>query len=329
MNPLCIELFCGTFGWSASWLARGGRVVGFDIEHQPYHGPIPPGAELVLQDVLTLDGAQFKNASLILASPPCQAYSYMAMPWKRGKAMAAEIRADATGEKLRNLTALFDACFRIQREASAAAGHHIPMVVENVKGAQPWVGAAKAHFGSFYLWSDVESVGGRVVVPSAGFGAPTVRAIRGGKNDGGSWFGVANNTYSGVGRNPVNGRKVPDMNFHDHEKTGQPGRSFQSAAVKSTGVKSTGVNWNGYGEPGYRPQGFNVVNAQRYREGAKQMSGLRGFSHPAGNGKRDLGGPNDLRRFGSKSDSRRAASALIAKIPAELSNFVAEAYWPL
>ena len=88
-------------------------------------------AQLVLQDVLTLHGSQFRNAALIVASPPCQRYSYMAMPWKRAKAQAAEIRADATGEKLRDLNALFDACFRIQREACEAAGRYVPMVVSN------------------------------------------------------------------------------------------------------------------------------------------------------------------------------------------------------
>lgn len=41
----------------------GGRAVGFDIEHLPHHGPVPPGADLVLQDVLTLHGAQFKDAA--------------------------------------------------------------------------------------------------------------------------------------------------------------------------------------------------------------------------------------------------------------------------
>jgi len=52
----------------------------------------------------------------------------------------------------------FRACFRIQREASEAAGHHIPLIVENVKGAQPWVGRAKWHYGSFYLWGDVPAL---------------------------------------------------------------------------------------------------------------------------------------------------------------------------
>ena len=45
---------------------------------------------LVLQDVLTLDGAQFRDAACIVASPPCQEYSYMAMPWKIGRASCRE-----------------------------------------------------------------------------------------------------------------------------------------------------------------------------------------------------------------------------------------------
>lgn len=49
-------------------------------------------AQLVLQDVRTLCGSQFKDAVLIVASPPCQAYSYMAMPWTRAKQLAAWYR---------------------------------------------------------------------------------------------------------------------------------------------------------------------------------------------------------------------------------------------
>jgi len=44
--------------------------------------------------VQTLHGSQFRDVGLIVASPPCQAYSWMAMPWKRAKAKAAAIRAD-------------------------------------------------------------------------------------------------------------------------------------------------------------------------------------------------------------------------------------------
>jgi hypothetical protein len=155
--PLAIDLFCGLGGWTDGLLAEGYDVIGFDIERHVYGEHRYP-AQLVVQDVLTLHGSQFKTADLIVASPPCQEYSYMAMPWSRAKAKAAAIRADDTGAELARLTALFDACFRIQREACEAAGRHIPMVVENVKGAQPWVGRARWSFGSFYLWGDVPAL---------------------------------------------------------------------------------------------------------------------------------------------------------------------------
>ncbi len=145
-KPLAIELFCGRFGWGKGFVAEGYQVVGFDILHESYHGDVPEGCELVLQDVLTLHGSQFKDAACIVASPPCQAYSYRAMPWKRAKALPPPSNE------------LFDACFRIQREASEAAGRYIPMVVENVRGAQPWVGRAAWNFGSFYLWGDVPAL---------------------------------------------------------------------------------------------------------------------------------------------------------------------------
>jgi hypothetical protein len=219
-------------------MAEGWRAIGIDIERHDYGSGGYPG-ELILQDMLTIHGSQMKDADCLVFSPPCQRYSYMAMPWKRAKAQAAEILDDTSGEKLRELNALFDACFRIQREASEAAGHHIPMVVENVVGAQKWVGRAKWHYGSFYLWGDVPAV------------MPSARHL-----------------------------KVPGMNFHDFEKTGKPGRSFQSAAVK----KGLAREWRN--------------------------------------------SPNGMPMMSSKSPARKAASALIAKIPFELARWVAHVYKP-
>src|SRR5574340_526731 len=154
-KPLAIDLFCGLGGWTEGLLAEGYEVVGFDVERHEYGKHRYP-AQLVLQDVRTLHGSQFRKAALIVASPPCQEYSYMAMPWSRAKAIAREYREGI--RDVAKLTELFDACFRIQREACEAAGRHIPMVVGNVRGAIPWVGRSRWNYGSFHLWGDVPAL---------------------------------------------------------------------------------------------------------------------------------------------------------------------------
>lgn len=147
MKPLAIDLYAGLGGWAEGLLMEGFQVIGFDIERHVYGEACYP-AQLVLQDVRTLHGAQFKDAALIVGSSPCQEFSYRAMPWKRAKALPPPYLG----------MELFEAQFRIQREACEAAGRYIPMVVENVCGAQKWVGRARWHGGSIYLWGDVPSL---------------------------------------------------------------------------------------------------------------------------------------------------------------------------
>ena len=227
MRPLAIDLFCGLGGWTEGLLAEGYEVVGFDIERHDYGDGMRYPAQLVLQDVLTLHGRQFKGAALIVASPPCQAYSYRAMPWKRAKALPPPSNE------------LFDACFRIQREAIEAAGRFIPMVVENVRGAQPWVGRSRWNYGSFHLWGDVPALMPMAVgALKAGIchRADGAANVHGHKNTGGSWFNVAHNTTSGKGNNP-DGRKVPGFRFDGS------GRSFQTASVEGRKQEGSGAAW--------------------------------------------------------------------------------------
>ena len=175
MKPLAVDLCCGLGGWTDGLLSEGWDVVGFDVERHQYGADKYP-AQLVLQDVLTLDGRQFRGkVSLIVASPPCQKYSYMDMPWSRAKALIQWYREPGHPERIVELNAVFDACVRIGREAEC------PTVIENVRGAQPWVGRSRARFGSFHLWQDVPAL-----MPMA------VAGIK----QGGDWFNAAQQSIS-------------------------------------------------------------------------------------------------------------------------------------
>jgi len=191
-----------------------------------------------------------------VASPPCQEFSYMAMPWSRAKAIAAEYRSGKRDVK--KLTELFDACFRIQREAIEAAGHFIPMVVENVRGAQPWIGKARWNFGSYYLWGDV----------------PALMPIT--------------QQWKSKGKNQP-------QKWQDRE----------------------GSHWNG-------TYGLKVSVRVVSENGPKQA----GISGPRNNGKGDAWFQDGAARHGSKSKSRKAASATIAKIPLPLARWIAKCWKP-
>jgi C-5 cytosine-specific DNA methylase len=292
-KPLGIDLCCGLGGFTEGLQAEGYDVIGFDIEQHVYGEHRYPGM-LAIQDVLTLHGKQFRNAALIVASPPCQFFSYTAMPWSKAKALAAAVRADPA--RLEKELALFNACFRIQREACEAAGRHIPLIVENVRGAIPWVGRSRWNFGSFHLWGDVPAL------------MPPAKSI-----------------------------KVPGFRFDGS------GKSFQTASVSETGVKAPGMNWS---DQTKRGQDFTRIAGQYAMDGVKVPS-EEGRRTDKGNGARftsrdcgiegiKCGGdwfnadqPSISRMTSSKSPARKAASAMIAKIPFALARHIAATYAPI
>jgi hypothetical protein len=232
MKPKAYDFYCGLGGWTDGLLATGWQVTGFDIEPQPAY----PG-EFQQRDVRDIHGSELADADLIVASPPCQEFSYRAMPWKRAKALGSPV--DGIN--------LFWQCWRIQEEASEAKGEYIPLVVENVKGAQPWVGSARWHYGSFYLWGDVPAI---------------MPLIVGRKGPGGGWLGDS-------------GRQDP----RDVRK--QADGSWAATEVKN------GNDWFGSGP---------ACSLQR--------------------------------RFNSRSQARKAASAQIAKIPRPLAEHIGRVFFP-
>jgi hypothetical protein len=287
-KPLCIDLFCGLGGWAEGFLSEGYDVIGFDIERHDYGTGGYPG-QLVLQDVLTLDGRQFRNAAVIVASPPCQAYSYMAMPWSRAKALAREREADVTLQL--PLNCLFNACFRIAHEAG------VPLIVENVRGAERWVGPARWHFGSFYLWGDVP--------PLMPFALSAQKKNPDGTNHGqGSWFAIADSKNRGAGGSWFN--------------------------IGREGQKVTGVNPDGrliQQRNGHRST-RHLTNPTEHglQDGSGQKVGGDWFGSYAE--QKAAGTISPGRLYGKNSDSRKAASAQIAKIPFPLAQHIAKVFKP-
>jgi len=215
-RALAIDLFCGLGGWTEGLLAEGYYVIGFDITHHVYGEHRYP-AQLVLQDVLTLHGRQFKDAALVVASPPCQAYSWRAMPWKAARSAPPPDNS------------LFESCFRIQKEACEAAGRHIPMVVENVRGAQKWVGRARWNFGSFYLWGDVPAL--MPMIAKRDSKVPGFRF----DGSGGSFQTAAVNHANGIKNKDADGYERDHPNAFGWKKprtsSGSHARKFASAQI--------------------------------------------------------------------------------------------------
>lgn len=139
MKPLAIDLCCGKGGWTLGLLAAGFRVIGYDIEDMGYVRH--PDAQLVLQDIRTIDGTKLRGAQLIVASTPCQEFSLHGM-----KMFHPNPKHPTLGIEL------FEAAQRIAREAEC------PIVLENVQAARKFVGQSSAHVGSFHLWGDVPAL---------------------------------------------------------------------------------------------------------------------------------------------------------------------------
>jgi C-5 cytosine-specific DNA methylase len=397
-KPLCIDGYCGLGGWSEGFLSAGWTVIGFDIEQHLY-GEQRYRGQLAIQDMLTVHGAQLKDADCLVMSPPCQNYSYLAMPWSRSKCplckgkkhyFAWQLEGDRppasmdpatwgkpipcdcaeNSRKAKDLrrkwetegpdNRLFAACFRIQREAIEATQkpcpfcsgegsdgrtgytcatcdgsgltepRYIPLIVENVRGAVPWVGKRdmpldqwlglsqaekiergrpQAVFGSFYLWGDVACIGSRVI---AGRDLADVRAGRG---------------RFGCGVAPESaGEKVPGFRFDGS------GRSFPSASVEAHGVKVPG-----------QIHGKEYAMCRTGANGQKQLH-TRGDNQTCGKHRMGLGAESDMAtkqggdwfsdmngiaNHGSRSNARKAASAMIAMIPLPLSEYVAKVHLPV
>ena len=134
-----LDFYCGRGGWTRGFMSQGFECHGFDIED--FHSVYPGHFHRI--DVRHLDVAKIRaefgdRLRVICASSPCDEFARFTMPWTRAKnppepklgielAQTAFHLADALG---------------------------VPLIFENVRSAQRWLGRAVMHSGPFYLWGN-------------------------------------------------------------------------------------------------------------------------------------------------------------------------------
>jgi hypothetical protein len=135
VKPLALDLCCGKGGWAKGLIAAGWNVIG--VDNKDFSGAYP--GLFVLSDLLIWRDFRKLKPDLIVASTPCEEFSRHGMPWTR--------KRNPPPPDL-----------RLWHRAQYIAGVlSVPLVQENVRFAQPFVGKAVANCGPFYLWGNVPS----------------------------------------------------------------------------------------------------------------------------------------------------------------------------
>lgn len=129
-----LDLFCGRWGWSRAFAARGWEVLGIDLIEPP---EIPHGCRFWRMDVLEISKIERDDFDFICASSPCENFTLHQLKNFHPAPPYPEL-----GIRLFNHT----------RGLCEASG--VPYVMENVRSAQDFVGQADAHCESFYFWGN-------------------------------------------------------------------------------------------------------------------------------------------------------------------------------
>jgi len=126
-----LDLFCGRWGWSKAFAARGWECFGVDLARSP----APKGCIFLEANVLEWNANMVCNLhpDFICGSSPCEQFSTM-------RNFRPPVPHPELGIKL------FEHTRRICEESG------VTYVMENVVGAQRFVGRSIAHCGSYYLW---------------------------------------------------------------------------------------------------------------------------------------------------------------------------------
>ena len=145
--PRMLDLFCGRFGWSRAFAARGWECVCVDLVRP---AEIPQGCRFIKADVLDISFnenigffellneygmPELFKFDFICASSPCEQFALFGL-----KCFHPDPPYPELGIRLFNHT----------RGLCESSG--VPYIMENVRSAQQFVGKADNHCGPFYMW---------------------------------------------------------------------------------------------------------------------------------------------------------------------------------
>lgn len=135
-----LDICCGKGGWAKGLVRAGYDVTCIDIDQQFRSDIEALGGKFLELDARNLEWWNpLEHYSLIVCSPPCQEFSRHDMPWLKRKNPPHPVMT-----------------IQIWRAAEDFAKRMgAPLVIENVRGAQQFMGQAKARVGRAYLWGDV------------------------------------------------------------------------------------------------------------------------------------------------------------------------------
>lgn len=135
-KPLVLDACCGRGGWAHGFIAEGWRVVGVDLAD---FSAIYPG-EFIQADFRTWEGWRDLPIRVVVSSTPCEQFSRWSMPWTRAK-----------NPPVPDLS--------LWNRAEFIARHlGVPLIQENVRGAQEFLGRSSVNCGPFHLWGDVPAI---------------------------------------------------------------------------------------------------------------------------------------------------------------------------
>ena len=131
-----LDLYCGLGGWAKGFLERGHSVTGYDIIDFSERYP----GKFVRADLLTF--SDFPSADIIVASPPCTDFSKASFPstWRSVQRFPPDIPSAIK---------LFNRVYEIVELVKPQY-----FIIENVRGAQKYMGKARMHTGSRYFWGN-------------------------------------------------------------------------------------------------------------------------------------------------------------------------------